>query len=426
VSVAVVPTKNQNIEPETTTPTAENNDMDELEPGQELEPTIPDLDPDPLLTLTFGEKSQPIVAMPEIINSDEEGEGPMDHFDETFAEDEISDVIDEGSLDVPTSSNANTTNTITTEALDTIRNDLTENSEESECESDEEEQEPVPATVNVTATKPAQATPTSIRTLSIPTNSNLPSALRCTTPWQIENINIVLTAPKPFQCKTCLKFFSSKTGVHAHMRTHEEPKHCCEFCGRRFQIETVYKIHVRTHTGEKPYKCRFCDYKTAAHSSIYIHERIHPESGKQPYKRYRKNRRLTEYTETHTTCTVCNKTFSNVKNCHNHMYFVHEKDPSKGLPFTCTICNSTFAYKSNTVAHVKSTHSDEVNRIGATTSASILTNFILLDESLLPPKLNGPKGYQSRGHSRVDYGIQGDGVNNESSFQDLSAVITRK
>jgi len=275
-------------------------------------------------------------------------------------------------------------------------------------------------TTTTTTTEPLTATttkPVSLSTIPavakarrtggrprIPTSSNLPAELRATTPWQIEHMNVVLTAPKPFQCKTCLKFFGSKSGVYVHILTHEEPKFCCTFCGKRFHHANVWRIHERTHTGEKPYKCKYCDWRTGDQNLQYVHERTHPESGKQPYKNPAHHRRTM-------TCPVCQKTVNSLADFQNHMYFQHERDPSKGLPFTCTICKTTFAYRSNAIAHVKSTHTEEMERIGATNSASIFKHFILLDKSLLPPRGRAEK-LKTPEEEIID----------DSEFQDLSQV----
>ena len=35
-------------------------------------------------------------------------------------------------------------------------------------------------------------------------------------------------------------------------------KHRCRYCGKVFGSDSALQIHVRSHTGERPYKCNIC------------------------------------------------------------------------------------------------------------------------------------------------------------------------
>jgi hypothetical protein len=41
------------------------------------------------------------------------------------------------------------------------------------------------------------------------------------------------------------------------------------------------RVHERTHSGERPYQCRFCDYRASQSGNMAAHERRH--TGEKPY-----------------------------------------------------------------------------------------------------------------------------------------------
>ena len=42
------------------------------------------------------------------------------------------------------------------------------------------------------------------------------------------------------------------------------------------------RVHERTHTGAKPYKCAFCDFRSAQGGNVRIHERRHTGDKRYP------------------------------------------------------------------------------------------------------------------------------------------------
>jgi len=58
----------------------------------------------------------------------------------------------------------------------------------------------------------------------------------------------------------------------------------CKYCGKVFKNTSNLKVHIRSHTGEKPYKCDTCPYSCAQSSKLTRHMRIHVKSGMGLYK----------------------------------------------------------------------------------------------------------------------------------------------
>lgn len=90
---------------------------------------------------------------------------------------------------------------------------------------------------------------------------------------------------RPFKCnyEQCKKCFKNQHALNVHMRTHSGVKpFVCKVCSEAFSALSSLKIHERKHTGDKPYICKYCDKAFADCSTHRQHERIH--TGEKPYR----------------------------------------------------------------------------------------------------------------------------------------------
>lgn len=85
-----------------------------------------------------------------------------------------------------------------------------------------------------------------------------------------------------FECEVCHRKMSSKEHLRLHMRTHtgERPA-VCSVCGKGFKRNDALTEHMRIHTGHRPYVCEMCGKGFTQKQALNTHKRGH--TGEKPY-----------------------------------------------------------------------------------------------------------------------------------------------
>ena len=142
-----------------------------------------------------------------------------------------------------------------------------------------------------------------------------------------------------YSCLQCDKTFPLKDGLRQHvMKVHQNEgrKRQCEICHNWYADREKLESHIRCkHTGEKPFKCNFCDMKFSQHGKKSLHRsQVHPDSWKAEKKRIewlQENKRR-DPSEFKIKCELCEEIRSTTEELQVHWQEEHPGQMDVPIP----------------------------------------------------------------------------------------------
>ncbi|XP_077530026.1 uncharacterized protein LOC144142406 [Haemaphysalis longicornis] len=139
---------------------------------------------------------------------------------------------------------------------------------------------------------------------------------------------------KPSQDKT-----SRAVRVSGRRSRNGKTAHICHVCQKVFALRQSLVVHVRRHTGERPFECDVCRKCFRRKDALTVHQRAH---------------------EKHHACPLCGQRFARRRelDAHDTVHTMH----LRGHPHVCGVCRESFVCRERLILHENSAHARAVER----------------------------------------------------------------
>ncbi|XP_078463340.1 uncharacterized protein LOC144728013 isoform X3 [Lampetra planeri] len=203
-------------------------------------------------------------------------------------------------------------------------------------------------------------------------------------------VHTACAGDRPYECEECGRRFEKAAALGSHRLVHRnrpakmhkckfceyetaEPAllgqhlasvhsrslpHVCADCGRGFRHPSELRKHARTHTGERPHCCQYCDYRSSEAYNLKMHVRArHSRALAFPCgdcgASFTALGELRRHAAMHSAervyaCQYCGHRSSNSSDLKRHVISIH----TRSFPHKCEVCEKGFHRPSELNKHM--------------------------------------------------------------------------